>query len=103
MDLESAAEREVSVHNHARHVASLQLGCGFAANIGLERDVVYKISGELETIAKNQHAATQHAQLDDFIPEAVSPGDPQVSEVSLCDLHFSSEAIAGRANFTVQE
>ena len=39
MDLESAAEREVSVHNHARHVASLQLGCGCAANIGFKRDV----------------------------------------------------------------
>ena len=86
MDLEWAAEREVSVHNHARHVASLQLGCGCAANIGLKRDVVYKISGELETIAKNQHAATQDAQLHDFIPEAVSTGDPQLSEVSLGDL-----------------
>ena len=38
----------------------------------------------------------------DFIPEAASPGDPQVSEVSLGDLHFSSEAIVGRANLTVQ-
>ena len=42
MDLESAAEREVSVHNHARHVASLQLGCGCAANIGLKRDVAVR-------------------------------------------------------------
>jgi hypothetical protein len=53
MDLESAAKREVAVHSHARHVASLQLGCGCPANIGLKRDVVYKISGELQTIAKN--------------------------------------------------
>ena len=102
MDLESAAEREVAVHNHAHHVASLQLGCGCPANIRLERDVVYEISGELETIAKNQHTATQDAQLYDFILEAVSPGNPQLSEVGLGDLHFSGEAIVGRANFTVQ-
>jgi hypothetical protein len=102
MELESAAEREAAVHSQAHHVASVQLGCGCPANIGLKRDVVHKISGELEMIAKNQHAATQHAQLDDFIPEAVSPGDPQVSEVSLGDFHFSGETIAGRANFTVQ-
>ena len=36
------------------------------------------------------------------ISEAVSAGNPQVSEVSLGDFHFSGEAIAGRANFTVQ-
>ena len=74
MDLKWTAEREVSVHSHAHHVASLQLGCGCAANIGLKRDVVYKISGELETIDKNLHAATQDAQHHDFIPEAVSTG-----------------------------
>ena len=50
MDLESAAEREVAIHSHAHHVASMQLGCGCAANIRLKCDVVYKISGELETI-----------------------------------------------------
>ena len=102
MDLESAAKREVAIHSHAHHVASLQLGCGCAANIGLKRDVVYKISGELETIVKNLHAATQDAQLHDFIPEAVSTGDPQVSEVGLGDLHFSGEAIVGHANLSVQ-
>ena len=102
MELESAAEREVAVHKHAHHVASAHLGCRCPANIGLKCDVVYKISGELETIAKNQHAATQDAQFHDFIPEAVSPGNPQVSEVSLGDLHFSGEAIVGRANLTVQ-
>jgi hypothetical protein len=102
MELESAAEREAGVHSHAHHVASAQLGCGCPANIGLKRDVVYKISGELETIAKNQHAATQDAQLHDFILEAVSAGNPQVSEVSLGDLHFSGETIVGRANLTVQ-
>src|SRR4030095_5429281 len=102
MDLESAAEREVAVHSHPRHVARLQLGGGSAANIGLKRDVVYKISGELETIAKNQHAATQDAKLPHFIPEAVSAGDSQISEVSLGDLHFSGEAIVGRANLSVQ-
>ena len=93
MDLESAAKREVAIHSHAHHVASLQLGCGCAANIGLKRDVVYKISGELETIDKNLHAATQDAQLQDFIPEAVSTGNPQVSEVGLGDFYFSGEAI----------
>ena len=63
MDLESASEREVAVHSHAHHVASLHFGCGCSADVGLKCDVVYKISGELETIAKNQHAATQDAQL----------------------------------------
>src|SRR5215211_2695470 len=102
MELESAAEREVAVHTHARHVASAQFGCGCPANIGLKCDVVYKISGELEAIAKDQHAATQDAQLHDFIPEAVSAGNPQVSEVGLGDFHFSGEAIVGRANFNIQ-
>ena len=51
---------------------------------------------------KNLHAATQDAQLHDFIPEAVSTGDPQVSEVSFGDLHFSGEAIVGHANLSVQ-
>src|SRR4029450_4495195 len=102
MDLESAAEREVAVHSHPRHVARLQLGGGSAANIGLKCDVVYKISRELETIAKNQHAATQDAQLHHFVLEAVSPGDPQVSEISLGHLHFSGEAIVGGANLNVQ-
>ena len=50
MDLESAAEREVAIYSHAHHIASLQLGCGRAVNIRLKCDVVYKISGELETI-----------------------------------------------------
>jgi hypothetical protein len=84
MDLKWAAEREVSVHNHAHDVASLQLGCDRAANIGLKRDVVYKISGELETIAKNLHATTQDTQLHDSIPEAVSTGDPQLSGTFHC-------------------
>ena len=95
MNLEAAAKREVAIHSHAHHVASLQLGCGCAANIGLKRDVVYKISGKLETIVKNLHATTQNAQLHDFIPEAVSTGDPQVSEVRFGDLYFSGEAIVG--------
>jgi hypothetical protein len=34
--------------------------------------------------------------------EAVSPGDPQVSEISLGDLHFSGEAIVGGASLNVQ-
>jgi hypothetical protein len=102
MDLESDAEREAAVHSQSHHIASVQLGCGCPANIGLKRDVVYKISGELETIAKNQRAATQDTQLHDFIPEAVSAGNPQVSEVSLGDFHFSGKAIVGRANLTLQ-
>src|SRR3954468_10092002 len=102
MDLESAAEREVAVHSHARHIASLQLGCGCAANIRLKCDVVYKISGELKTVAKNLHAATQDAQLHDFIPEAVSPGDPQVTKVSLGNFYLSGEPIVGRTSFNVQ-
>ena len=102
MDLESAAEREVAVHKHAHDVASLQLGCGCATNIGLKRDVVYKISGELKTIAENLHTAAQYAQLNDFIPEAISRSDPQVAEIGLSDLHFGGEAIVGHANLSVQ-
>lgn len=76
MDLESPAEREVAVHDHSHHVASAQLGRGVTANIGLERDVVHKVSRELQAIGKNQYAAAQDAQLDDFIPEAISTSDP---------------------------
>src|SRR5258708_22396288 len=102
MDVETEGEREVAVHSHASHVDCLQLRCGCAANIGLKCDVVYKISGELETMAKDLHATTQDAQLDDFISEAVSTGDPQVSEVGLGDLHFSGEAIVCRAYLNIQ-
>ena len=102
MDLELAAEREVAVYSHAHHIASLQLGCGRATNIRLKCDVMYKISGELETIGKNLRAATQDAQLHDFIPEAVSTGDPQVTEVSLGDFHLSGEPIVGHAGLNVQ-
>jgi len=100
--MEYAAEREVAVHSHARHIASLQLWCGCATNIRLKCDVVYKISGELETMAKNRHATTQDAQLHDFIPETVSTGDPQVTEVSLGDFYLSSEPIVGHASLNVQ-
>ena len=79
MDLQLAAQREVAVYSHAHHIASMQLGCGWAVNIRLKCDVMEEISGELETIGKNLRAATQHAQLHDFIPEAVSTGDPQLS------------------------
>ena len=48
---------------------------------------------ELEAIAENQHAATKDAQLDDFIAEAISRGDPQVSEIGPGDLHFRGEAV----------
>ena len=102
MDLESAAEREVAIHSHAHYVASLQLRCWCAANIRLKCDVVYKISGELETMAKNLHGATQDAQLHDFVPEAVSTGDPQVTEVSLGDFYLSGEPIVGHASLNVQ-
>ena len=59
MDLEAAAQCEMAIHDYTRDVTSPQLWCGRAANIGLKRDVVYKIPGELETIVKNQHAATK--------------------------------------------
>jgi hypothetical protein len=59
MDLESAAERDVAVHSHAYYIASLHFGRSCSANVRLKCDVVYKVSGELEAIAKNLHAATQ--------------------------------------------
>src|SRR5262247_1817035 len=102
MDLESTAQCEMSVHNYACCVTSLQLGRGRAANVRLNRNVVCKIPGELKAIAENQHAATKDAQLDDFIAEAVSGGDPQFGEISLGDLHFSGEAVVRSADFTVQ-
>jgi len=58
MDLQLAAEREVAVYTHAHHIAGVQLGRGRAANIRLKCDVMYKISGELETIGKNLRATT---------------------------------------------
>ena len=93
MDLESAAQCEMAIHDYTRHVASPQLRRGRAANVRLKRDVVYKIPGKLEAIAENQHAATKDAQLDDFIAEAISRGDSQFSEIGLGDLHFSGEAV----------
>src|SRR6476620_12598392 len=102
MNMEYAAELEVAVHSHARHIASLQLWCGCATNIRLKCDVVYKISGELETMAKNRHATTQDAQLHDFIPETVSTGDPQVTEVSLRDFYLSGEPTVGHASLNDQ-
>jgi hypothetical protein len=102
MDLKSAAQREVAVHNYARYVSGVQLGCGRAANVSLKCDVVYKISRELETVTINLHPTAQDSQLDDFIPEAVSPSDPKVSEVSLGDFYLSGEPIVGGARFDVQ-
>jgi hypothetical protein len=102
VDLESAAEREMAVHDHARHIAGPQLRRSSAAKIGLEGDVVNKISRELETIAKDHHATTQDAQLDDFIPEPISKSDPQLEEISLGDFHLSGEAIVGGTSFIVQ-
>ena len=88
----------MAIHSHAHDVASPQLWRGRAANIGLKRDVVYKTPGELETMVKNQHAATKDAQLDDFIAEAISRSDPQVSEIDPGDLHFRGEAVVRDAN-----
>src|SRR5690349_16036871 len=102
MDLESAAERETAVHDYARHITGPQLRRSTAADICLERDVVNKISGELETIAKDHHATTQHAKLDDRIPEPISRSDPEIRKVSLGDFHFRREAIVGGASFIVQ-
>src|SRR5574337_654198 len=56
----------------------------------------------MKAIGKNQHASTQDTKLNDFIAEAVSTGDSEVTEVSFCDLHFSSEAVVGCANLSVQ-
>ena len=50
MDLEVAAQCEMAIHGYAHHIASPQFWCGRATNIRLKRDVMYKISGELETI-----------------------------------------------------
>jgi hypothetical protein len=102
MDLESAAQREMAIHDYARRVTSLQLWRGRAANVRLKRNVVYKVSGKLEAIAENQHAATKGAQLDDFVAEAISRGDSQFSEIGLGDLHFSGEAVLPGADLIVQ-
>ena len=102
MDLESAAECEVAVHDHAHRVASPHLGRAGAAKIGLECDVVNKISRELKTIAEDHHATAQDAQLDDFIPEPISRSDPQLGEISLGDFHLSGEAIVGGTRFIIQ-
>src|SRR6187551_3574349 len=102
MDLKSAAQREMAIHDYARRVTSLQLWRCRAANVRLKRNVVYKVSGKLEAIAENQHAATKDAQLDDFVAEAISRGDPQFSEIGLGDLHFSGEAVVPGAHLIVQ-
>jgi hypothetical protein len=102
MDLESAAQCEMAIHDYARRVTCLQLWRGRAANVRLKRNVVYEIPGKLEAIAENQHAATKDAQLDNFIAEAISRGDPQFSEIGLGDLHFSSEAVVPGADIIVQ-
>lgn len=61
MDLESAAQREMAIHDYARRVTSLQLWRCRAANVRLKRNVVYKIPGKLEAIAENQQAAAKNA------------------------------------------
>ena len=86
-------QREVAVHDHARRIAGLQLGRGVAANIRFKRDVVDKTSRELETIAKDDYAATQDLQHNDFIPEAISRSDAEVSEIGPGDLDFRCKAI----------
>ena len=102
MDLESAAQCEMAIHDYARRVTSLQLWRSGPTNVRLKRDVVYKIPGKLEAIAENQHAATKYAQLDDFIAETISTGDPQFSEIGLGDLHFSGEAVVRGTELTIQ-
>jgi len=56
----------------------------------------------MEAIAENQHATTKDAQLDDFIAEVISRGDPQVGEIDLGDLHFRREAVVPGADLIVQ-
>src|SRR5215510_16199452 len=102
MDLESSEQCEMAIHDYARRVTSLQLRRGCAANVRLKRNVVYKIPGKLEAIGEKQHAATKDAQLDDFIAEAISRGDPQFSEIGLGDLHFIGEAVVRSADLIVQ-
>jgi hypothetical protein len=102
MDLESAAECEVAVHDYACCIAGPKLGRAGAAKVGLERDVVNEVSRELETVAKNLHTTTQNAQLYDFIVEAVSRSDAKFSEVSLGDFHLRGEAIVRGTGFIVQ-
>jgi len=102
MDLESAAKCEMAIHDYACRITSLQLWRARATNVCLKRNVVYKVPRELEAIAENKHAATKDSQLDDFIAEAISGGDPQFSEIGLGDLHFSGETIVGHAWFIVQ-
>src|ERR1041385_6614771 len=102
MDLECAAQCEMVIHDYARSVASLQLWRSCAPDVRLKRNVVYKIPRKLEAIGENQRAAAKDAQLDDFIAEAISTGDPQVIEIGLGDLHFSREAVVHGAGFNVQ-
>jgi hypothetical protein len=102
VDLESAAQCEVAIHDYTRHVTGLQLWRARAAKVRLKRNVVYKIPGELKAIAENQHAASKYAQLDNFIAEAISRRDPKLSEIGLGDLHFSRETVVRRTGFIVQ-
>src|SRR4029453_11724587 len=102
MNLESAAQCEMAIHGYTRYVTSVQLWRASAANVRLKCNVVYKIPGKLEAISENYHAATKDAQLDDFIAEAISRGDPQFREIGLGDLHFSGEGVVTGADLTVQ-
>ena len=45
---------------------------------------------------------TKDAQLDDFIAEAISTGNPQICEIGLGDLHFSGEAVVRGTDLTIQ-
>src|SRR4029077_7267357 len=102
MELKSAAQCEMAIHDYARRVTSLQLWRSRAANVRLERNVVDEIPGKLEAIAENQHSVTKDAQLDDFIAEAISTGNPQFGEIGLGDLHFSGEAVVRGTDLTIQ-
>src|SRR4030095_13641271 len=92
----------MAIHNYAHYVTSPQLWCADAANVGFKRNVVYEIPGKLKAIVENQHAATKHAQLDDFIAEDTSRCDRQITETGLCDFHFGSEAVVRGADLIVQ-
>lgn len=93
MNLESAAQCQITIHDYAHEVTGSQLWSSRAANIRLKRNVVYEVPAKLQAIAEDQHAATKDAQLHDFIPEAVCGGDPDVSEIGLGNFHFSGEAV----------
>src|SRR4029079_13630394 len=90
---ESAAQCEMAVYTHARHVARLQFRCGCAADIGLEGDIVRKIPRELQNVGKNDVATAEDTELHYLVSETVARSNTQTAKVVLGYLHLSGEAI----------